>query len=339
MKTTYYKKKDKKLIDQFLLNNHGHLLQSFLWGEFQSNESHRVYNIGVEDKGEILIYAQIIVYYLPLKKSYLYIPRGPVFNSSNYAETNKNVMAILLNEVKAIAKKENSIFLKIEPEVRNDSEESRLYVNLKFKQSAKKIQPVDTLIIDIGKDEDQILKSMHHKTRYNIRLAGRKGISVRSGKGDQDIDSFYDLMIKTTRRDNFKPHSKKYYHNQLKTLGKENLIKLYLAEKDNQVVAGIIVTFWGKRATYLHGALDSKYRKYMGPHLLQWEAIQDAVERGCEEYDMWGIAPQKHDEDHPWTGITRFKTGFGGEKLHLTGSLDLIYQKVWYEVYKTMSSK
>jgi lipid II:glycine glycyltransferase (peptidoglycan interpeptide bridge formation enzyme) len=195
------------------------------------------------------------------------------------------------------------------------------------------------LILNISGDEDEILKQMHHKTRYNIRLSARKGVKVRVGDATKDLDSFYSLMQKTTRRDNFKPHSKKYYHNQLKTLGKENLINLLIAEKDGKPIAALIVTFYADRATYLHGAMDGKYRKLMGPHILQWEAIKLAKEKKCTQYDFWGIAPKEHDEEHAWGGITRFKEGFGGEKYYLTGSLDYIYQSFWYRIYMAMSQK
>lgn len=339
MEIKYYKKSDQPKIEQFVLDNKGHLLQSYLWGEFQHHEGHQIYRLGVEDKGELQVYAQVILHSLPLKKSYLYIPRGPVYLKSNYADTNRNVFSILQHELQILAKKHNAIFLKLEPEIRSENDLARMFKNKGFIKSAKTIQPVNTLILNISGGEDEILKQMHHKTRYNIRLSARKGVKVRVGDITIDLDSFYDLMLKTTRRDNFKPHSKKYYHNQLKTLGQNNLINLLLAEKDGRAIAALIVTFFGDRATYLHGAMDGKYRKLMGPHLLQWEAILKAKEKKCTQYDFWGIAPKGHTEEHAWAGITRFKEGFGGEKYYLAGSLDYIYKLLWYRMYMAMSQK
>jgi lipid II:glycine glycyltransferase (peptidoglycan interpeptide bridge formation enzyme) len=293
----------------------------------------------VEDKGEMQVYAQVILHTLPLQKSYLYIPRGPVYLKSSYADTNRNVFSILQHELQVLAKKHNAIFLKLEPEVRMENDLARIYKDIDFIKSSKTIQPVNTLILNITDDEDEILKQMHHKTRYNIRLASRRGVVVRTGDVEKDLASYYDLMLMTARRDNFKPHSKKYYYNQLVTLGKDNLIKLMVAEHDGKVIAGLIVAFYGKRATYLHGAMDGKYRKLMGPHLLQWEAIKLAKQNNCTQYDFWGIAPAEHDEEHAWAGITRFKEGFGGEKYYLAGSLDYIYQPFWYRIYIAMSQK
>lgn len=339
MKIFYYHLKDKTKINNFILENGGHLLQSYDWGKFQESEGHQIYRLGVESGSEILIYVQALIYKLPLNKSYLYIPRGPVFNKSSKNSDRQKILEIILNELKKLAKNNRAIFIKIDPEIERGTEEERLYTDAGFIVSSKKIQPADTLILNIGGSEEEILQPMHHKTRYNIRLSARKEVKVRIGKDERDVAAFYNLMAMTADRDNFKPHSKNYYHNQLKILGTDNLVKLYLAEKDHHIIAGIIVSFWGGRATYLHGALDSQYRKFMAPHLLQWEAILDAKKNGCKEYDMWGIAPKDHDNQHPWSGITRFKEGFGGKKLYFAGPFDLVLQKFWYRLYKLASVK
>lgn len=318
--------KNKNRLEEFLISNRASLLQSFNWGEFQEELGRKTWQLAVLEGNKIIASSLVIKYDLPLSRSYLYCSRGPVL-----LEENQEVFRIILEKIKEIAEKENSIFFRMDPEWEN----RKLLGNLGFKKNKKEIQPRDTLILDISKTEEEILAQMHSKTRYNIRLSGRKGIKIRISDGNEkDFEAFWKLLEETTSRDKFKSHPKEYYKKQLEFFSKKNLIKLFVAEYDGRVVSAIIVSFYGLNAVYLHGVSSYEYRKYMAPHLVQWEAIKEAKKQGCMFYDFWGIQGKNQGQD--WEGITRFKEGFAkkfGKKLSYIGAWDLPLKKSWYGIY------
>ena len=270
-------------------------LQSLEWEKFQKSLNRKTWRI--ED-------VLIIKHDLFFNKSYLYCPR-----------CSNKISNTFLDQVKQIAKQENSIFLKIEPE---DNFQFSIF---NFQKSTKQIQPGKTVILNITKSEDELLNQMHNKTRYNIKLAEKKGIEI---KESDNIDSFLKLLKETAKRDGFHLHLEEYYKKMLE----ENLVKLFVAKHKNKVVAANLVCFFDKTAIYLHGASDYNHRQLMAPYLLQWKIILKAKELGLKKYDFWGI-----DEDK-WPGVTRFKKGFNGKEISYPGAYDLVYSKIWYWLYK-----
>lgn len=270
-------------------------LQSTTWVDFQKALGRKVWQVGS---------VNVIKHNLPLGKSYLYAPHcRRNFLSDDF-----------LKKVREIAKKENAIFFKAEP----------IEINKNFGlRKSKNIQPRKTLVLDITKSEKKLLVKMHHKTRYNIRLAERKNIKIRKDK--EGFEEFWKLLQQTTKRDGFRSHPKGYYKKMLEISG----VELFTATFKEKVIAANIVFFYKKTATYLHGASDYKYRNLMAPHLLQWHQISEAKKRGCTEYDFWGIDEKK------WPGVTRFKKGFNGKEVIYPGAYDLIFQPIWYRIYKT----
>ena len=330
------------------------LLQSFKWGEFQEVLGRKIWKLVMKKENQWLILSLVVKHNLPMGRSYLYCPQGPIFQNREYKIENTE---LLFDKIKELAKKEKAIFLRIDPAISisayggpvegwqnsvfppmADQPKAGKIQELGLIKTKKEIQPKDTLILDITKSEDELLSHMHHKTRYNIRLAERKGVKVRQSTDSKDIDIFWHLMLKTAQREKFKSHSREYYKKQLEVLGKEGLVKLFLAEYQGKIIASNIVSFFGSKATYLHGASLYQYREVMAPHLLQWQAILEAKKQGCTSYDFWGIAP-KDSSDHPWAGITRFKKGFGGKEIHYIGAHDLVFQPIWYKLYNLAKLK
>ncbi len=292
-------------------------LQSCDWAEFQKSLGRKVWEMnGIS----------VIKHNLPLGKSYLYAPRcGGDFLSE-----------VFLKKVKETAKKENAIFLKIEPSsILGELREGKPSVlkKLGFKK-AQNIQPRKTLILDVTKSEKDLLEQMHHKTRYNIRLAERKNIKIRKDK--TKFEDFWKLIQKTTKRDGFRPHPKEYYKKMLDIPGMELFVAEYPEKSpistngasQNKIIAANIVVFHKKQAIYLHGASDYEYRKLMAPHLLQWQQILEAKKRDCAEYDFWGI------DDKKWPGVTRFKKGFSGKEIEYPNAYDLTFESFWYIFYR-----
>ena len=294
-------------------------LQSQEWVDFQKSLGRKVWEIN----GII-----VVKHILPIRKNYLYAPRcGGDFLSKDF-----------LDKIEKIAKEEKSIFLKAEPQKKADEKKLR---KIGFKKSSS-IQPTKTLILDIKKSEEYILKRMHQKTRYNIKLALKRGLKVQNSKLKvQNFEKFWELLQDTAKRGRFHTHLKEYYEKLLNIPG----IELFIAKFKNKIIAVNIVLFYNKQAIYLHGASDYKYRNLMAPHLLQWHQILEAKKRRCEEYDFWGIDEKK------WPGVTRFKKGFapnaskggrgpgpkglgGGRIINYLGAYDLVFRPMWYLIYK-----
>jgi lipid II:glycine glycyltransferase (peptidoglycan interpeptide bridge formation enzyme) len=220
-------------------------------------------------------------------------------------------------DLQKIAKQENAIFTLIE--------------NYKAtKQNPKKffreITPRHTLIIDLSKSEDEILKDMHQKGRYNIRLAEKKGLTI---KEEKTSNNFYKILEATGKRDGFYINPQKHYEAFLNVLGKKNKAKLFMAYLNDEPIAGILNTYIGNTATYFYGASSNKHRNLMAPYLLQWHAIKEAKKRGFKYYDFLGIADPQKPKD-PLKGVTQFKTKFGGEHIKWKQSKVIVHKPLHY---------
>jgi len=211
----------------------------------------------------------------------------------------------------------NDIFFKFEPMLSTGT------APVGFRKSDKEVQPQKTIILDLSKTEDELLKGMHPKTRYNIRVAEKNGVEIRNHK-TQTLTEFWRILEKTAQRDKFGTHLREYYEK----LFELPIAQLFTAEYQDKVIAVNIILFYGDTAYYLHGASDYEYRNRMAPYLLHWEIIRYAKENSFSEYDFWGIDEKK------WPGVTRFKKGFGGKEVEYIGSYDYVFQKKWYGAYK-----
>src|SRR5680860_34719 len=338
---------NKDIWEQFLTINQGisgpEFLLSFKWFEIAKREglncqvvavlkdlNYENKNLKVED-----ILALTVLIKKPLKRKffYWYAPRGPLLNTSLQTDEQKKVVRFLISAVLRIDKK--ALFLKIEPAVRGKKFWKTIFsggliANLFRIRRVKPIQPKKTVILDLNNDLNDLLSSMHQKTRYNIRLAKKKGVIVKEGSSD-DFSEFWRLMKETKDRDGFKIHSEDHYRNLLSDNNSE-FIKLYFAVHDGKKIAAAIVSFFAKKATYLHGASDSKYRNLMGPHFLQWKIIEEAKEKGNKIYDFFGIDEKK------WPGVTRFKLGFSPEEREYAGAFDIVFRPAMYRVYKILKA-
>lgn len=298
----------------FVVTNGGSFLQSWEWGNFQHDYGRRVYRIGVEENGEIVAGAQIIRYDLPAKKSYFFSPRGPqVFDEK------------ILDKIKELALENNCLFWRLEPAEKDAGEKNNLI-------KTKDVHPKKTLILNLNDSDNQLLANMKPKTRYNIRLAAKKGVRVRVNREIKDIDDFYNLISKTASRQSIKVFPKSYYQLMMHVMGDLNMANLYLAEHDGKVIAANLMLAFGDTMTYLHGGTDHEYRNLMAPNLLQWQAIMDAKNAGMKKYDFFGVS----DEIPSWAGITKFKRGFGGNEVEYPGTYEMPFNRMWYRGYNLL---
>jgi lipid II:glycine glycyltransferase (peptidoglycan interpeptide bridge formation enzyme) len=195
------------------------------------------------------------------------------------------------------------------------------------------MQPKQNFIIDIDLTEDELLAGMKSKTRYNVRLAKRKGVEILVTRDQKYIDKFIDLVEQTAQRKGVSFHQREHYLQMFQNIP-EDVLKLYVAEYEGEVIAANIISFYGEVATYLHGATSDQSRNVMAPFLLQWQAILDAKKQEIKHYDFGGIFPESSKGGQQ--GITRFKLGFSPKTkpFQTAGSHDIILNKSKYWMYR-----
>lgn len=300
-----------------------------MWFNFQKEMERSVHHIHISNNEEIIASCVAITLPLFLGRNYVYAPHGPIIK-----ENNKQALTLLKKAIIELAKKENAVFFHADPE---KAEGIEVFKEAGFVSTDKERQPRETITLNITPDEEEILKSFHSKTRYNIRLSKRKGVEVKISENIEDVDIFYELATTTKTRNAFGIHEKKYYEKQLEILTKTKKGALFIAEYKGKPIATNICVFHGNKGIYLHGASSNEFRNVMAPHLLQWEQILHAKKLGCTTYDFWGATTSK-DKNHPWFGVTRFKKGFSKNFITYIPTQELVTNKLWYTIY-TLASK
>jgi lipid II:glycine glycyltransferase (peptidoglycan interpeptide bridge formation enzyme) len=309
--------------NQFLSQHpNAHILQTGEWGELKSAFGWKPVRIITGNFG-----VQILLRKLPLGFTIGYIPK-PVIS-------NRSVSEQLWKEIDAVCRKHHAIFCKLEP----DSWDQQFIIHhSSFILSKHNIQPPRTLIVDIRGTEEQILAKMKQKTRYNIRLAEKKGVTVRAW---DDLSAFHQMMRITGERDRFGVHAYEYYKLAYELMHPKQMCEILVAEYEGRPLAALFVAWNGKRAYYLYGASTDDERNRMPTYLLQWEAMKWARARGCEEYDLWGVPDEDEQtleanfekrHDGLW-GVYRFKRGFGGELKRAAQAIDQVYNPLLYWGY------
>lgn len=305
--------------NQFLQNHpHAHLLQTGEWGELKSGFGWKPVRVISGDTG-----LQILFRKSPLGFTIGYIPKAEVSTG-------------LWSEIDSICKQNQAIFLKWEPDLWEDQKPKTW--NLKLRPSPHNIQPPRTIVIDISGSDEVILSRMKQKTRYNIRLAEKKGVMVRAW---DDLAAFHQMMLVTGGRDGFGVHSLQYYKRAYELMQPKGMCEILIAEYEGKPLAALFVARNGRRAYYLYGASTEQERNRMPTYLLQWEAIKWAKKRGCEQYDLWGVPDEdeatletsfEKRQDGLW-GVYRFKRGFGGTLKRAVQAMDRIYNPLLYWIY------
>lgn len=310
---------------EFITNQpNPHILQTAEWGELKRGFGWDVERIISGDFG-----VQILFRKLPLGFTVAYAPK---LVDSNL----ELVSGEFWDEIDAVCRKKRAVFLKLEPDSWDDSAFSILHSS--FKVSLHNIQPPRTVIVSLEGSDDEILGRMKQKCRYNVRLAEKKGVTVRAW---DDLDGFHRMMTVTGGRDGFGVHSLAYYKKAYELFHPAGMADILVAEYDGKPLAALMVFALGSRAYYLYGASTDEERNRMPTYLLQWRAMQWAKEHGCTEYDLWGV-PDEDEEtleaqfesrrDGLW-GVYRFKRGFGGQVKRAAQALDRVYMPLLYKMY------
>ncbi len=230
----------------------------------------------------------------------------------------------VLADLERLARRRRAIFVKIDPDVREDTPQGKAVVALLRRRgwqvSREQVQFRTTLLLDLRPDLDEILARMKSKWRYNIRLAARRGVTVRPG-GLDDLPLLYRMYQETSARDRFVIRPETYYRDVWGSFIRAGLAQPLIAGVEGEPVAMVILFRFGSRAWYMYGASRSAHREKMPNHRLQWEAIRWAKAQGCTVYDLWG-GPEEPDPSDPMWGVYRFKQGFGAEWVRHIGAYD-----------------
>ena len=319
----------------------GHLLQSWAWGELKSRFGWRPLRVAALHDGRILAAVQVLFRPLPAGLCTAYVPRGPLLDPAAQDATTH----ALLQALHDACRHRHAISLKVEPDWPQAAPAQSWLHDRGFLPSAETVQPRRTVIVDLAAGEDEILAQMKSKTRYNIRLAQRKGVVVRQGTGE-DLPLFHQLLQVTGQRAGFGIHTLAYYTQAWQLFSAGDSVALFLAEHEHRSLAAIMVFAWGRAAYYMYGGSSDEERQRMPTYLLQWEAMRWARARGCATYDLWGIPDV--DENEVGTdvataeetgvlstgmgGLYRFKRGFGGREVRYVGAYDLVYSRLPYSL-------
>jgi peptidoglycan pentaglycine glycine transferase (the first glycine) len=349
-----------------------HFLQTYEWGQVKARYGwNPLYAVWTSDGkfsifsdsdnyspgSDHLLAAALILKRQVLKKGFarrlsiLYSPKGPLLDWSDEPLRNR-----VLNDLQSYAKKQGAIFMKMDPDVVlgtgvsdgeaevNDRRGQTVMSELErrgWQYSSDQIQFKNTVLIDLTPSEDEMLARMKQKTRYNIRLAEKKGVALRIGIRE-DFSMLYRMYAETSVRDGFVIRDEGYYRTVWETFMQENrgtsegrdvpACEPLIAEVDGEPVAAIFVFYFARRAYYVYGMSRNAHREKIPTYLLQWEAMKRARSKGCTIYDLWG-APEVFDESDSMWGVYRFKEGLGGQVVRTLGAWDFVPSPFWYKIY------
>jgi lipid II:glycine glycyltransferase (peptidoglycan interpeptide bridge formation enzyme) len=320
--------KDKAHWNEFVVaQKMGGFTQSWEWGDFMKTQKEQTWRFFIQDEKNNWV-ATVFLFKAKLRfhQNTLNSPRGPVFKDDLMKSEKEVALKMIVEKINALAQTEKSLNFSCDF-LSNDEKWLEIFKTLNLIKDTRNIQPKYTLVLNLEKSEEELLTEMHQKTRYNIRLAQKKGVKIHID--NSKLEKFYALLQKTENRKQVKFFSQKYFEKILKL----PFVKLYYADYQGKIVAANIMIFWGKTATYLFGGTDNRFRYLMAPHILQWQAIVDAKNQGCKYYDFWGAATKGSSEEKKWGGVTRFKQGFAPQVLitEYLGTYEKIYQprKLW----------
>jgi lipid II:glycine glycyltransferase (peptidoglycan interpeptide bridge formation enzyme) len=330
-----------------------HVLQTWEWGQVKARFGWQVLPRAWRDEqGRVVAAALVLQRRLSLGRlstglGVLYVPKGPLL-----AWGDIDLRRRVLSDLVELARQQGAIFVKIDPDVRlgsgipgtpeaqEDPLGGQVAADLRsmgFIFSAEQIQFRNTILVDLTSDLDTLLENMKQKARYNVRLAARKGVTVRVG-GQADLEALYRMYAETSLRDGFAIREWAYYQELWSAFLGANMLEPLIAEVRSDVpypeemVAAVMIFRFAGKAWYLHGMSREAHREKMPNHLLQWEAMRRAKQAGCQVYDLWG-APDVFDESDPLWGVYRFKEGLGGQVVRYLGAWDLPLRPTFYRLY------
>lgn len=309
---------------------HGTLQQTSLWGRYQDTFPDRTWEgvFDFVDGDRHILTASVVAQRLPAGATYLLIPRGFLVGRAEPEDFSAFTHALH-------ARFPSAVFVRFDPALARDTDAAQLYEAgmraARAVPSAVETTPTTTLLLDLALPEDALLAQMHHKGRYNIRVAERHGVVCRAGT-DADLPTFAALLRETAVRTGISVHQERVYRAMLDALGDH--AALAVAEFEGSIAAAILTTRFAGVTTYYYGASSQAQKQVMAPYLLQWYAIRTAKSAGDRWYDFLGIAPEGADASHPLSGVTDFKRKFGGIVRSEVPPMEVILRPVLHRAFR-----
>lgn len=325
-----------------------HFLQSSQWAQVKEKLGWKAFfKIWKTDENDIIAGAlilerQIKIPFLPIRAAIQYIPKGPLVDWEN-----KHLIVKVLADLQKFARDRKVIFVKIDPDVyienpiltntkgnysMNSQNVLSAFSERSWRFSDSQVQFQNSMWIDLRLSDEQLLANMKQKTRYNVRLAQKKGIKIRVAD-TKEYPLLYQMYAQTSIRDQFVIRPASYYLDLWEKFSQAGYCEALLAEYEGLAVAGIMLYYFGNRAFYVYGMSTDQYRNFMPTYAIQWEAIKRSKEKGMKFYDLWGAPAEIIDSD-PMYGVYRFKLGLGAELVKTIGGWDYISRPILFFLYE-----
>lgn len=305
-------------------------MQSWEWGEFRQSLGLPVLRFGLYQDSRLDNAFTLTLHKIPFTKQYVgYLPKGP-FPSKDLAQA-----------LEKIGREHNCAFIKIEPNF-SDEEAKPYTLDPNFTPSPKPLFTKFNFVLDLTGSEEELLKNMHPKTRYNIRLAQKKGVTVEERTDDKGFEMFLKLHFDTTLRQGFHSHNEAYHRKVWQTLKNAGMAKILIGfyqqpgtRNQKPLTAWMIYNF-KDTLYYPYGGSSVEYKDVMSNNLVAWEAIKLGKKMGLKKFDMWGALGPDADPNDPWQGFHRFKQGYGGKLVEYMGTFDLVFNDPLYWAFTSV---
>lgn len=309
--------KDKKIFNSLAK----HPLQSWDWGEFRKKTGVGLTRLVETKNGKKVACYQITWHKIPgVNFQVGYLPKSDLPSQE------------ALTYIRKEALKRRAIFVKLEPNVRTG--DSLPYNPLDYFKKGKPLFTKYTFVLDISRSEEEILKSMNQKTRYNVKLAEKRGVEVIKDNSKEAFEEYWRLTEETTKRQGFYSHTKQYHQKMWQEMTSAGIGQLFKAVYNQETLTAWMAFILNKKLYYPYGASTSRHREVMANNLMMWEVIRYGKKMGCTEFDMWGSLGPEPQTNDSWYGFHKFKQGYGGELVEFLGTFDFVVFPAFYEIYK-----
>lgn len=311
----------------------GHPLQSWEWGEFRKQTGLQVERIGFYDQGKLQKGLEVTFHPIPvLGKTAGYAPKGFMPDEEQLAA------------LKQLGAKHNALFIKLEPNVAQKVSATSAHSQIGQFLLSHDCQPGRPLFtkytfqLGLTKSEEDLFNNLTSKTRYNVNLAHKKGVTIIENSTAEGMEEYIKILEETTTRQGFYAHTPEYFRTMWKSLGESGMMRIFQAVYQDQILVSWIMFIFNGVLYYPYGASRSIHRDVMASNLMMWEMILLGKREGCHLFDMWGsLGPEPNPKD-PWFGFHRFKKGYGGELMEFLGTYDLVMNEPLYKLFRVVEN-
>jgi len=306
-----------------------HPLQSWEWGEFRKKTGIKIERVGVYENGKLVRAFQVTFHQIPiLNRAMGYLPKGYLPDEEQFSI------------LKQLAKQHNAVAIKLEPNIAQSVTAQSAHGTIaQFLEDhgavpGKPLFTKYTFQIDLTQTEEELFEKLQSKTRYNVNLAAKKGVTIEERTNEAGLEEHLEILAETTKRQGFYTHSPDYFRTMWQELGASGMMRIFVARYEGKTLASWIMFVFNNVLYYPYGASRNIHRDVMASNLMLWEMIRFGKHIGCTTFDLWGSLGPKPSAKHPWFGFHRFKKGYGGTLMEFIGTYDLIADPMWYKIYQ-----